>query len=169
MLKNVAWTLAAFSMAVFIAGCAGNPIIDEPNGREISGIFESSPSDSDIMNEVLLSLNEEASEPDYIKAGTKLAIFIKDYPQSKWIGCARALMRTIDKLLVLQEKVKTQSLALDQESDKKDKLRKDYQFSEKQCRAEINQLQQENEQLKKDIMLLKKLEIQLDRREKMVK
>lgn len=171
MLKKAKWTFIVFIIAFFIAGCAGSPILDESNGaaQKRKGIFALHPSDTDIIKEALKLLNRQEEKPDYNAAKARLAIFIDEYHKSKWAESAQALILTIDNLLALQEKVKAQSLALDKEYAEKTKLKRDYQFSEERNRAEISKLQQENEQLKKDIALLKKLEIQLDKREKMLK
>ncbi len=173
MLKNVA-TFLIFYIVFFIAGCSSHALIDESKSLKISteqrkSNFELPSSDSDVFDEILTSLNEEEGEPDYNEARIKLANFIQDYPLSKRIKCARALIMTIDNLLALQEKNQTQSLALDQAYKEKEKLTKDYQLSDKVYRAETVRLQQEIELLKKDISILKRLEIQLDRREKMLK
>jgi len=161
-------------MAFVIAGCAHSPIIDKSNDRQSAArngksFFESRPSDADIINGALISLHKQEGEPDYNAAKARLAILIQDYPQSKWAESAQAVILIINNLLALQEKVKTQSLALDKENAERTKQSKDYQYSEERDRAEISKLQQENEQLKKDIGLLKKLEIQLNRREKLLK
>lgn len=173
-MKKATLTFLVLCMFFFVAGCAGHSIIDESKSTKISmeqrkGIFESPPSDSDIINEVLFSLNEEEGEPDYNEVRTKLANFIQDYPLSKWTGYAKALMLIINNVLALQEKVQTQSLELDQANREKEKIVKDYQLTDKIYRGEITRLQQEIEVLKKDILILKRLEIQLDRREKMLK
>jgi hypothetical protein len=170
-LKEARWTIIIFIMSFFIVGCVRSPITDKPNDRvqKRKSLFEKSLSDADIIREILISLDKQGGESDYNAVKAKLAIFIDEYPQSKWAGSARALILTINKLLALQETVKTQSLALDKENAEKTKLKNDYQFSEERDRVEISKLQQENVQLKKDIALLKKLEIQLDRREKMLR
>lgn len=174
MLKKAAQTVLVFSMVFFIAGCASYSIIDESKSLKSSseqrkGSFESPSSDSVIIDDILLSLNEEQGEPDYNEARTKLANFIQDYPLSKWAGCAQALILTIDNLLALQEKAQIQSAALNQVNKEKEKLSKDSQLSEKVYRTETMRQQQEIELLKKDISILKRLEIQLDRREKMLR
>lgn len=174
MLKKAKMVFVIFIAGCFIAGCAHRPVVDKSNGRKIeikkqTGIFELSPSDTDIINEALSFLNKQKGEPDYDAAKIRLAILIEEYPKSKWAGSAKALIMTINNLLALREKVKIQSLTLDKENAEKAKLRKTCQYSEERDRAEISRLQQENDQLKQDIALLKKLEIQLDKREKMLK
>jgi len=173
LLKKSKWLLVVFLAAFFIAGCAHDPNIDKSNDRQDAlqkrGIFELPPSDTDIIREALLLLDKQEGEPDYNEAKVRLATLVQKHPKSKWIESAQALVLTIDQLLVLREKVKTQSAALDIEKAAKEKLIKDYKSAEERNRAETSRLQQENEQLKNDLALLKKLEIQLNKREKLLR
>lgn len=174
MLKKVVNVLIALCLIFIIAGCNNKSIIDESKNAKMAmeqpkGEFEVPLSDSDIIKEILLSFSEEEGEPDYNEARTKLENFIQDYPASKWAGFARFLILTMDNMLTLQEKVQTQSFLLDQANKDKEKIKKDAQLTDKIYRLEISRLQQEIELLKKDIAILKRLEIQLDRREKMLK
>lgn len=171
MLKKAKWTMIIFLAATFIAGCATAPVINEVTNQPMAGkkqksIFELSPSDTDMINDALASLNNKKGEPNYHAAKAKLKLLIADHPQSKWAGTAKALILTIDNLLTLQLTVKKE---LDTANAEKAKWRKDYKYLEEKYQAETVKLQQENEQLKNDLALLKKLEIQLDKREKMLK
>lgn len=173
MLKKSKRTFVVFLTVFFIAGCAHSPNIDKSNDRQNNtqkrGMFASPPSDMDIIKEALLLLNKQEGEPDYNAAKAGLATLVQKYPKSTWVESAQALALTIDRLLALLEKVKTQSTELDREKAEKAKLIKDYKSAEERNRAEISRLQQENEQLKNDIALLRKLEIQLDKREKLLR
>jgi hypothetical protein len=174
LLKKAKRTIIVFIIVIFIAGCANSSVIDKSNGPKMAAqkqksIFELSPSDADIINEALISLNNKEGKPDYYAARAKLAILIQEHPKSKWAGSAQALIQIIDNLLALQKKIEAESVALDKANAEKAKLQKDYKYSEEKYQTETVKLQQENEQLKNDIALLKKLEIQLDKREKMLK
>lgn len=167
--------------ASIVAGCAVGPVKDKAIGRnEVAerqkGFFEWSPSDLDIINEALSYLSQPEGVPDYNAARAKLEIIIKERPQSKWAKSAQTLIRTIDTLLGLQVKIKVEKNALDKAQVDKTKLlkenevlKKDYKYLEERYQTETVKLQQENEQLKNDIALLKKLEIQLEKREKRLK
>lgn len=180
-MKKGKWTILIFVMAVFFAGCANELVIDKSNGQKTfvekqKSIFELSPSDSDVLSEALTYLSNPEGVPDYNAARAKLEILIREHPKSKWVGSAHSLIRTIDKLLSLQGKVKAEKQALDKAHAEKSKLfrerealKKDYKYLEEKYQTETFKLQQENEQLKNDIALLKKLEIQMDKREKMLK
>ena len=174
MLKKAQRTILFFIIAAFVAGCASSPVRGKSTGPKMAAqkqksIFAFSLSDADIINEALLPLNNSTGNPDYNAAKAKLGIFIQERPKSKWVASAQSLILIINRVLALQEKVKTESVALDKANAEKAKLRKDYKNSEERHQAETVKLQQENEQLKNDIALLKKLEIQMDKRGKMLK
>jgi protein subunit release factor B len=57
----------------------------------------------------------------------------------------------------------------DQLKNENERLKKEIQALNGRFQTERSALLQENEQLKKDIELLKKLEVQLDKREKMLR
>jgi hypothetical protein len=174
LLKKYKWEIIVFIAAVFMAGCAGSPVIDKPHGPKMAAekqrsIFELSPADADIFREALTYLNNRQGAPDYNAAKAKLGIFIQEHPRSKWVESAQALILIINNLINLQEKVKIESLELSKANAEKAKLKKDYKYSEEKYQTETVKLQQENEQLKNDIELLRKLEIQMGQREKMLK
>jgi hypothetical protein len=136
-----------FIIAAFLTGCAGNAVQSDTPGKKTTvkrGFFTSSPSDSELFGEALSSLTNKENVPDYSAAKEKLELLLREYPKSKWAGGAQGLIKTIDTILALQVEVK-------QEHIDKGKIVK------------------ENEQLKNDIAQLKKLEIQLEKREKMLK
>ncbi len=174
MLKKARGTIIVIILAVFVAGCANSKVIDKSNGQKIAAqkqesMFRLFQSDADLIDGALIALNNQEGKPDYIAAKTKLGLFIKEHPQSKWVGSAQSIILILNNLLDLQEKVKTESAAMDKANAEKAKLKKDFKYFEERYQAETVKLQQENEQLKNDIALLKKLEIQMGQREKMLK
>lgn len=174
MLKKAKWTIIIFIIVTFVAGCAENSVLNKSNGwilaaEKRKSIFTLSPSDTDIINEALAYLNGREGEPDYNVARAKLKMLISEYPKSIWAESAQALILTIDNLLALQSEIKTDKEEFSKANAEKAKLKKDYKYSQEKYQTEISALQQENEQLKNDIALLKRLEIQLDKREKMLK
>jgi hypothetical protein len=175
-LKTTKTIIILLLIMICTAGCAN---LDKSNGRKVENqksFFGLSPSAEDIVSEALAYLNNQEGMPDYNAARTKLEFLLQEHPQSKWAGNARGLIRTIDKLLVLQTKVQSDKNALQKISAEKTKLfrenetlKKDNKHLAEKLQTETVRLQQENEQLKNDIALLKKLEIQLEKREKMLK
>lgn len=181
MLKKAKWAVKIFIIALFVAGCASHQVIDKSDARKVSdekrtSIFSLLPSDTDIINAALSCLSTPGKEPDYDAARAKLQKLTDEYPHSKWFDSAQALLLTIDDLLDLQSTVINKQQELDKANaekskllKEKDALRRDYNNLEDRYQTETAKLQQENEQLKRDISLLKRLEIQLDKREKMLK
>lgn len=159
--------------AFFVAGCADSSAINKSNdglwASPKQSIFTLLLSDTDIINEVLTSFNNLEGKPDYNAAKIKLAMLIREYPQSKWIAGARALMLSIDNLLALQSAVKTDRQELDKANAEKAKLKIDYKYLEEKYQTETMKLREENEQLKNDIAVLKQLDIEMNKREKMLK
>jgi hypothetical protein len=142
--KNLTFYLI---IAAFLAGCAGNAVQSDTPGQKTvvkRGFFTSSPSDSELFREALFCLTNKESVPDYSAAKEKLELLLREYPKSKWAGGAQGLVQAIDTILTLQDKVKQEHM---------DRVK----------------AEKENEQLKNDIAQLKKLEIQLEKREKMLK
>ena len=147
MLNKVARLIMFFIVAVFIAACAGKAVQSETAGQKTTvkrGFFTSSPSDADLMRDALSCLINKENIPDYSAAKEKLDLLLREYPKSKWAAGAQGLMQTIDTILALQKKGEQEHI---------DKVK----------------VEKENEQLKNDITQLKKLEIQLEKREKMLK
>lgn len=164
-------------MAVMLAGCAtkavkGNNEQARP-AEKLSSIFSKEPSDRELFDEALSYLTNNPKEPNYHEAKVRLERLVAQFPESKWVAGAQALISTLDRISVLQdaltsEKVKAHGtqvrLAKEIES-----LRSGDRQIEGKYSAEINRLQQENEQLKNDIRQLKDLEIRLEKREKMLR
>lgn len=103
----------------------------------------------------------------------KLENLVQQYSKSKWTLGAQALIKNIDKNVGLQtqlarekQKAQTDRTKLQKENDA---LSEEMRLTEEKYKTEMARLQQENEQLKKDMQLLKQLEVQLERREKMLR
>jgi len=165
-------------MAITLAGCSTKAVpgnANEQTGQagKSTGFFNQEPSDKELFEEALSYLSNKEKEPNYIEGKAKLEKLLTQYPRSRWSATAQALLSGLERIFILevqlkQEKQKSQNdnLKLTKENETlKDNLRK----TEGKYSAEIIRLQQENEQLKKDIQRLKNLEIQLEKREKMLR
>ncbi len=101
---------------------------------------------------------------------------INTYPTSKWHGAAQVCIRLLGAMDAYRDQLRTeQAMAAKVLSDKAKSLQETEQLKRElrslmeKHQAELTALQQENEQLRKDIQLLKNLELQRDRREKMLR
>jgi hypothetical protein len=124
------------------------------------------------LHQIAGPLNQETSSI----ARQKLESLLSDYPQSKLSEAARATLRLIGELDTYRQRLPieqdiVQKLATDRKRtlQENEQLKKELRLLGEKYQAELAELQQENEQLKKDLQLLKNLEMQLDRREKMLR
>lgn len=136
---------------------------------EKAGLFGKPPADAMMFNEGVSWLGLSDKPADYAKAKETFAILTQNYPQSKWRPLAETFVHLIDAIQSLQAKgLSEQGLANKLKQDN-ERLKKDLQALSSKFQADRDSLLQKNEQLKKDMELLKKLEVQLDKREKMLR
>ena len=173
--KNLIYVM---TFVLILAGCSTKSIInttaDRTDAQEKSNsIFNQEPSDQELFIEALSYLSNEQKEPNYSEAKFKLENLIAQYPNSKWIAASRALLTSLGRISALQNQLKLERQKNHGENNKLAKeielLRDNAKQTEDKSSAELVRLQQENEQLKKDIQQLKNLEIQLEKREKMLR
>jgi hypothetical protein len=166
------------TFVLILAGCSAKSIISSPADRtdaqeKSNSIFNQEPSDQKLFIEALSYLSNEKKEPNYNEAKFKLENLIDQYPKSKWIAASRALLTSLGRISALQNQLKQEKQKNQGENIKLAKeielLRDNAKQLEDKSSAELVRLQQENEQLKKDIQQLKNLEIQLEKREKMLR
>lgn len=136
---------------------------------EKPGLFSKPSADAAVLNEGASYLGFPEKPADYAKARASFETLIKNYPKSKWRPLAETLIRLLDEIQSVQARGQSEQEQLKNENER---LKKEIQALNGRFQAErsaLPALLQENEQLKKDIELLKKLEVQLDKREKMLR
>ena len=136
---------------------------------EKPGLFSKPSNDAAVLNEGASYLGFPEKPADYAKARASFETLIKNYPKSKWRPLAETFIRLLDDIQSVQARGQSEQEQLKNENER---LKKEIQALNGRFQAErsaLPALLQENEQLKKDIELLKKLEIQLDKREKMLR
>lgn len=173
--KNIIYLM---TFVLILAGCGTKSMIrstaDRTDGPvKSNGLFNQERSDEGLFTEALSYLSNEKKEPHYDEAKFKLENLIAQYPNSKWIDASRALLASLERISALQNQLKQERQKNQSENIKLAKeielLRDNAKQTEDKSSAELVRLQQENEQLKKDIQQLKNLEIQLEKREKMLR
>ncbi|MRR15719.1 MAG: hypothetical protein EG826_04595 [Deltaproteobacteria bacterium] len=173
--KNIIYLM---TFVLILAGCATKSMIsttaDRTDGPAKSdGLFNQKHSDQELFIEAMSYLSNEQKEPNYNEAKLKVENLINQYPRSKWIGASRALLTSLDRISALQNQLKQERQKNQGENTKLSKeielLRDNNKQLEDRLSAEIVRLREENEQLKRDIQQLKNLEIQLEKREKMLR
>jgi hypothetical protein len=170
LLKKIHVLIIIFVLTTLVAGCAHKIVQDEtpvPKKTKVQVIpaLPSFDTDAEQIRIALAHLGNNSGVPDYDAAKTKLELFVQQHPSSVWNDCAQNLIQTIDTMLILKNKIKSEKQALEKTTAEKIKLLKENET----LKAEAVKNQQENDRLRSDIALLKQLEIQLEKREKMLK
>ena len=152
-----------FLLLVLLGACSSlpSPPGTPPRANEKSW-FKRSPADEVIFYQGISCLEDKEKAADYAKAKEAFNELLKTYPKSKWRGLSETFIHLIDTEVQLIEKAKENNAKLLKENEQ---VKKD----NRRLLEETVKLIQENEQLKKDIQLLKSLEVQLEKREKMLR
>ncbi|MHB8138667.1 MAG: hypothetical protein ACYDGO_09825 [Smithellaceae bacterium] len=144
----------------------GNTVDQTELSHKSNGFFSTEPSDKDLFEEALSLLSNQEQEPQYNEARVILEKLVQQFPKSKWVAGAKAMIVSLNNISALEAQ-------LNQEKHKQNKLTQEIaglrdkgKQAEEKHLAEIFRLQQENDELKKDIQQLKNLEIQLEKRTK---
>ncbi len=164
--------LACMLLALLGACASVYPPPGSPSPENEKGFFQRSPSDADIFLRGMSYLGNGNNVVDYAKAREAFNEMLKRYPDSKWRNLTEKLIRLIDDTLVYREKSESQALLFGEARGEKTRLAKENEQLKKDNRQlleETAKLLRENEQLKKDIQLLKSLELELQKREKMLR
>jgi hypothetical protein len=182
-------TIAVILALLLLAGCAAVPTAEKK--REVRGepvVIQAvvKPAEKsvtapprteefDLLSEGIALL----SSPDRLdptEARSVFASFLRRYPQSRWRPAAETFIRLIDEAEISREMNRQEHLLLDQARveqnrllQENDGLRKTIRDLTERLQAETAALTQENEQLKKDLQRLKLLEIELQKRERMLR
>jgi archaellum component FlaG (FlaF/FlaG flagellin family) len=152
---------------LLLAACAVT--LPPPNDQ---ALLKKSPADTDRMQEGITYLGSPGKANDYVRARAAFVSLLKTYPDSRWHSLSETLISLIDTMesckekdiLVSEKGEEISRLLLENGTLKKEVL----QLHEK-LKTETARLSEENERLKNDIQLLKKLEVQLEQREKMLR
>ncbi len=174
------WVLAVF----FIVGCAAAPPTIEkkdvaaPAVKQIEEMPTAAPrlfEERDLLLDGVALLNLQ-DRPDPEKARSVFISLIQRYPQSRWRPAAETLVRLIDEGQAMREAGRQDRALIDQTLTEKewllqenDRLKKTVRELTDKLQAEKASLSQENEQLRKDLKRLKDLEIELEKRERMLR
>ena len=140
------------------------------------GVLRETPSDADLFGEGMSYLGGSGKDADYEKARAAFDRLLKTHPGSKWQNLTEVLIRVIDDVYACRGKSNTDGSAtrkgyedLDRIQRENEQLKKNNRMLLDKLNSETSKLIQENEQLKKDIQLLKSLEVQLEKRDKMLR
>jgi len=171
-------------LLIFVVACAAPVSVEKKtssqsveNNQTKTPAFRSMPSDVDYLYYGLSHLAATPEKPpDFEKAGIAFETLMKEHPDSIWKESAMVLNKILQDLRDYRDKEKT-ARALHEKSVQDrinlsaeiEKLSKANSTLSEKMQSEIAKLLQENERLKKDIELLKDLEIKLDKRERLLR
>jgi hypothetical protein len=131
--------------------------------------------DIDLLMEGITLLSHP-DRPDSAKARSVFLSFLQRYPMSRWRPAAETFIRLIDEAQASRELNRQGQLSLEGARveqnrllKENDGLRQTIRELTERLQTETTALTQENEQLKKDLQHLKLLEIELQKRERMIR
>lgn len=129
----------------------------------------------DLLYEGIALLGRQ-DRSDPTQARSVFASLLQQYPKSRWRSAAETFIRLIDETETSREKRQKLNLLLDKVQEERakairenDHLKKTIRDLTEKHKAEKTVLTQENELLKKDLQRLKALEIELQKRERMLR
>jgi hypothetical protein len=131
--------------------------------------------DRDLFLEGVAILNRP-DRPDPAAARKIFFFLIQNHPQSRWRSAAETFIRLIDEGEATRESIRREHLLMEKVQTEQgkalqenDRLKKTVRELTEKLQAETAALTLENEQLKKDLQRLKALEIELQKRERMLR
>jgi hypothetical protein len=131
--------------------------------------------DRELLLEGVANLNR-SDRPDPAAARKIFSTLIQNHPQSRWRSAAETFIRLIDEGEASRESIRREHLLMEQAQTEQakslqenDRLKKTVRELTEKLHAETAALALENEQLKKDLQRLKALEIELQKRERMLR
>lgn len=177
-------TAAGILALLLLAGCAAAPTAEkkmEVRSEPVVKQAEKSVTpplivdDFDLLSEGIALLSRP-DRPDPTKARSVFASLLQRHPKSRWRSAAETFIRLIDEAEVSREMNRQEHLLLEEAQTEQnrllqenDQLRKTIRDLTERLPVETAALIQENEQLKKDLQRLKLLEIELQKRERMLR
>lgn len=153
------------ALAACAASSAKGPVrgagpVDNPS------LFGKASADVVLLNEGISWLGSPDVPADYAKARASFETLLGRYPASRWRLLAETFLRLLDDLQSARAGIQPD---LERITSENERLSREIQSLNDRFQAERASLLQENEKLRQDMELLKKLEVQLDRREKMLR
>ncbi|MCE5265803.1 MAG: hypothetical protein LLG97_20025 [Deltaproteobacteria bacterium] len=185
--------LYGMAAALLIAGCAPAPAVIEkqqavapPEKVEKAEVVvvpppERAPRLSEELELLLVGVNllNRPDRPEPARARPIFDSLIQRYPQGRWRATAEAFIRLIDEWQLFQEADRIDRLLAETADAEKERVARENETLRKTVRelmerveklqTEAVTLAKEKEQLRQDLQKLKALEIELERRDRMLR
>ena len=175
-------------MLIFLAGCAATtPVKAEKAGKkeiavvpaekpdEKGGKLPGSFADRELLLEGIAILNRPGPQ-EQAAARKVFDSLLQNHPRSQWRTAAETFIRLIDEGNTSRETLRQEHVLLERMQGERAKALHENDFLKKTVRdlteklqTETAALSQENERLKSDLQRLKALEIELQKRERMLR
>ena len=178
-----------FFALLLLAGCATAPTVDKKKEVRSEPVMKTAVEkpveerpqappvveDIDLLSEGIALLSQP-DRPDSTKARSVFQSLLQRFPMSRWRPAAETFIRLIDEAEASREINLQDRLHLDEARAEQNRLLKENDGLRQTIRelterlqAETAALTQESNQLKKDLQRLKLLEIELQKRERMIR
>jgi ABC-type phosphate transport system auxiliary subunit len=181
--------IATILAMLILAGCAATPPPVVPPPGEVAPApvqpvppapparVELPPSRPDLaLFDEGVALLKSAERSGTVSAREVFSLLLKNHPQSRWRPAAEAYLYLIDTGDVLREasrkgQIMTENLLAERGRllQENEQLKKNVRELTERQQAEAGSLAQENERLRLDLQRLKALEIELEKRERMLR
>ena len=177
-------TLIRMVALLFLAGCAAAPpaveqrvAVAEPPAPPVEKRVTPPrlTEDRNLFAEGLALLNQP-DRPEAMKARAVFVSLLEHYPQSRWRPASETFVRLIDDIEASREEGRHGRLLAEQIREalagvmqENEALKKEVRELTEKLQKETTAFVQENEKLKRDIKRLKELEIELEKRERMLR
>ncbi|OPY04621.1 MAG: hypothetical protein A4E66_02565 [Syntrophus sp. PtaB.Bin001] len=147
------------------------------NLPESLSFIDSFNEDTKLFDEGLTSLKTTPERaPDYAGARIFFETLVRNHPESKWriqaelwLDQLTAFSRLEEQLKTCQKKEEEGRAAQSRLQRENEQLQREIRQLNEKNQQELNRVNQENEDLKRDIQLLKNMEIQREKRERMLR
>src|SRR5512145_1922960 len=99
-------------VAMILAGCSPKVITGGSTDHQLeaqdksNSIFHRELSDQDLFDAALSDLSNDKKEPNYNEAKVRLENLVAQFPGSKWVAAARALITSLERMSALQVQLK---------------------------------------------------------------
>ncbi|MHB8771520.1 MAG: hypothetical protein ACYC7J_11015 [Syntrophales bacterium] len=179
-------TLVLLTVLALLAGCAAAPPVAEqriviakpaaqPIAKEAPPPASRPTEECDLLTEGAGLLNQ-SDRPEMAKARGVFVGLIERYPQGRCRAAAEAFIRLIDEIAALRQEIRWDRLMTEQiRTERTGAMRENETLNRKvqelteRLLTETAALAQENERLKRDLGRLKALEVELEKRERLLR
>ena len=170
------WFQSLASLLFCMAAClilACSPAMSKPPAStpSLTDKLFAAP-DEDLFCEGFAHLGLSGGPADDDRAAAAFTAMLQSYPKSKWADPARSCLGFVKERRAMIEKCARDQVLIDalrQEKEEALRSRDRLKLANEKLQAEVERRLQENEQLKKDIQLLKELEVELEKRDRMLR